>query len=59
MSTVQEIEHAVEQLPPDEFSKLAEWIDRKRQLRNTRNHNAFLNGYNSGDEGLYDDAVSR
>ena len=59
MSTVQEIEHAVEQLPPDEFSKLAEWIDRKRQLRNTRNHSAFLNGYTPEDEGLYDDAVAR
>ena len=59
MSTVQEIENAVEQLPPDEFSKLAEWIDRKLQLQSLRDHSAFLNSYTSADEGLYDDAVAR
>jgi hypothetical protein len=59
MSTVQEIERAVEQLRPEDFSKLAEWIDRRRQLQNTRGHSAFLNSYDSKDEGLYDDAVSR
>jgi predicted nucleotidyltransferase len=59
MSKVQEIERAVEQLPPEDFSELVAWIDRKRQIQNTRDHSAFLNSYNSEDEGLYDDAVSR
>jgi hypothetical protein len=30
MSTVQEIEAAIEQLPKDEFWKLAEWFDGQR-----------------------------
>lgn len=59
MSKVQEIERAVEQLPPEDFSELAAWMDRKRQIQGVRNHNAFLNSYNSEDEGLYDDAVAR
>ena len=59
MSKVQEIEQAVEQLPPEDFIALAEWIDRKRQLQSTRDHSAFLNSYTSADEGLYDDAVAR
>lgn len=59
MSKVQEIEHAVEQLPPEDFSELTEWIDRKRQMQNTRDHSAFLNSYAAEDEGLYDDAVAR
>jgi hypothetical protein len=59
MSKVQEIEQAVEQLPPKDFLELAEWIDRKRQIQNTRDHSAFLNSYVSADEGLYDDAVAR
>jgi hypothetical protein len=59
MSKVQEIEQAVEQLPPEDFWELAAWIDRKRQLQNTRDHTAFLNSYSSQDEGLYDDAISR
>ena len=59
MSRVQEIEQAVEQLAPEDFSKLADWIDRKRQVQNTRNHGAFLNSDAPEDEGLYDDAVAR
>ena len=59
MSTVQEIEKAVEQLPPEDFFKLAAWIDRKRAMQSTRDHSAFLNSYAPGDEGLYDDAVAR
>jgi predicted nucleotidyltransferase len=59
MSRVQEIENAVEQLPPEDFSELAAWIDRKREIQNTRDHAAFLNSYAPGDEGLYDDAATR
>jgi hypothetical protein len=59
MSKLQEIEHAVEQLPPEDFSKLVAWIERKRQLQNVRDHGAFLNSYAPEDEGLYDDTVSR
>ena len=59
MSTVQEIERAVEQLPPEDFSELVEWIDRKRQVQSLRDHGAFLNSYAPGDEGLYDDAIAR
>ena len=58
MSTVQEIEQAVEQLSPEDFSELVEWIDQRRG-KSLRDHSAFLNGYVSEDEGLYDDAVSR
>jgi len=59
MSKVEEIEQAVEQLPPKDFSKLVAWIDRKRQSQTTRDHSAFLNSYAPGDEGLYDDAATR
>ena len=59
MSTVQEIEQAVEQLPPEDFSELAAWIDRKREMQSTRDHSAFLNSYAPADEGLYDDAIAR
>ena len=59
MSRVQEIEQAVEQLPPEDFSELAAWLDRKREMQNTRAHSAFLNSYAPGDEGLYDDAIAR
>ncbi|HXR05100.1 MAG TPA: hypothetical protein VN836_10380 [Verrucomicrobiae bacterium] len=59
MSKVEEIERAVDQLPPKDFSKLVAWIDRKRQNRTTRDHSAFLNSYAPEDEGLYDDAVAR
>jgi len=59
MSGVQEIEKAVEQLPPEDFLELAAWIDRKREIQKLRDHSAFLNSYAPGDEGLYDDAVAR
>jgi hypothetical protein len=59
MSKVQEIEQAVEQLPPEDFLELANWIDRKRQIQTVRDHSAFLKSYSPEDEGLYDDAVSR
>jgi hypothetical protein len=59
MSKVQEIENAVEQLPPEDFSELAAWIDRKREIQISRDHSAFLNSYAPGDEGLYDDAIAR
>jgi len=59
MSRVQEIEQAVEQLPPEDFPELAAWIDHKRERQNTRAHSAFLNSYAPGDEGLYDDAIAR
>jgi hypothetical protein len=58
MSKVQEIERAVEQLPPEDFSELVRWIDQRRE-KAVRFHSAFLNGYVVEDEGLYDDAVSR
>jgi len=59
MSKVQEIENAVEQLPPEVFLKLAAWIDRKREIQISRDHSAFLNSFAPGDEGLYDDAIAR
>ena len=59
MRRVQEIEQAVEPLPPEDFSELAAWLDHKRERQNTRDHSAFLNSYAPGDEGLYDDAIAR
>ena len=59
MSKIEEIERAVEQLPAEDFSMLAAWIDRKRQDQSNRDHAAFLNSYAPADEGLYDDAVAR
>lgn len=32
MSTIAEIEAAIEKLHPDEFAKLAEWMDARRAL---------------------------
>jgi hypothetical protein len=58
MSKVQEIERAVEQLPPKDFSELVEWIDQRRG-KIVRDHGAFLNSYAPEDEGLYDDPVAR
>jgi hypothetical protein len=58
MSKVEELERAVEQLAPEDFSKFLAWIDRKRQTE-IRDHRSFLNGYSSEDEGLYDDAIAR
>ena len=59
MSKVEEIEQAVEQLPPKDFSRLVAWTDRKRQNQTSRDHSAFLNSYAAEDEGLYDDAIAR
>ena len=71
MSKIEEIEHAVEQLPLNDFARLAVWVDqRRRQLEifssaidksqgATRDHSAFLNSYAPQDEGLYDDAATR
>jgi hypothetical protein len=71
MSKIEEIEHAVEQLPPGDFVKLAVWVDqRRRQLEPfqsaddksplaVRDHSAFLTSYAPQDEGLYDDAAAR
>ena len=57
MSKVQEIEQLIEQLPPENFAELAQWIQQRTSA--TRDHGAFLNGYALADEGLYDDAVAR
>ncbi|HEY5044029.1 MAG TPA: hypothetical protein VIK53_18815 [Verrucomicrobiae bacterium] len=57
MSKVQEIEHAVEQLPPEDFAELASWIDQRRGAQPLRDHSAFLNSYAPEDEGLYDVAA--
>jgi hypothetical protein len=58
MSKVQEIEQAVEQLPPEDFAELASWIDQRRGAQ-PRDHNAFLNSYAPEDEGLYDNVAAR
>jgi hypothetical protein len=58
MSKVEEIERAVEQLAPEDFSKFIAWIDRKRQNVATRDHSAFLRGYAPEDEGIYDDVIA-
>lgn len=55
MSKVEEIERAVEQLPPEDFAELVEWIAQRRAP--LRDHGAFLNGYAPEDEGLYDVAA--
>jgi hypothetical protein len=71
MSKIEEIEHAVEQLPLNDFVKLAGWVDQRRQQLEivpsatdksqgaARGHSAFLNSYSPQDEGLYDDAATR
>jgi hypothetical protein len=71
MSKIEEIEHAVEQLPLTDFVKLAVWVDQRRQQLEIspsatdegrvveRDHSAFLNSYAPQDEGLYDDAPAR
>jgi hypothetical protein len=71
MSKIEEIEHAVEQLPLNDFVKLAVWVDERRQQLEVlssatgksqgaaRDHSAFLNSYVPQDEGLYDDAAAR
>jgi len=59
MSKVEEIERAVEQLPPEDFVQLAIWIDRRRQAQSLRDHGSFLKSYIPEDEGLYDDLAAR
>ena len=59
MSKVEEIEQAVEQLPPEDFVQLATWIEERRQGQSLRDHGAFLNSYAPEDEGLYDDLAAR
>ncbi|SPE55382.1 hypothetical protein SBV1_2190003 [Verrucomicrobia bacterium] len=71
MSKLEEIEQAIDQLPLNDFAKLAAWVDRRRQQlqmsqpatdqrqRPIRDHSAFLNSYSPQDEGLYDDAAAR
>jgi hypothetical protein len=71
MSKIEEIEQAAEQLPLNDFARLAVWVDRRRQQLEimelaanqsqaaVREHSAFLNSYAPQDEGLYDDAVAR
>jgi hypothetical protein len=72
MRKIEEIERAVEQLPLNDFARLAIWIDRRRQQlqvnqqpatdksqATVRDHSAFLNSYAPQDEGLYDDAAAR
>ncbi len=59
MSKVEEIERAAEQLPPEDFAELAEWISRRRGKQDIRDHSAFLKSYIPEDEGLYDDIAAR
>ncbi len=65
MSTVHEIERAVERLSLGEFRELASWLERHRTQREAfapqalRDHAAFLGSYAPEDEGLYDDAAPR
>jgi hypothetical protein len=59
MSKIEEIERAVEQLPPEDFMQLAGWIDQRRRAQSLRDHKAFLNSYVPEDEGLYDDLAAR
>jgi hypothetical protein len=59
MSTVKEIERAVEQLPAEDFAQLADWIEERRRSQLLRDHSAFLNSYAPQDEGLYDDLAAR
>jgi hypothetical protein len=71
MSNIEEIEQAVEKLPLQDFVRLADWVEQRRQRLAisspgtgrspvaTRDHSAFLNSYAPEDEGLYDDAAAR
>lgn len=38
MSTLAEIEKAIEKLPPNEFAKLVEWVDSRRELEAEKLH---------------------
>lgn len=69
MSNIEEIEQAVEQLPLQDFVRLAAWVDQRRQELEVvpaangsmaaRDHSAFLTSYAPQDEGLYDDTPAR
>ena len=64
MSKLEALEREIEQLPPEEFSKLSDWMNAKVEklsgdLRPIRNHSAFLASYSEADEGLYDDTEGR
>jgi hypothetical protein len=70
MTTVAELERAIEELPEKDFKSLAAWVEqRSRAIRGgdssrekspatapIRDHTSFLNGYTPEDEDLYDDA---
>ena len=70
MSNIEEIEQAVEKLPLQDFVRLADWVEERRQRLaisspdtrkshvGARDHSAFLNSYAPQDEGLYDDAAA-
>ena len=66
MSKIEEIERSVEQLPLEDFAKLAIWVDQRREHLEimrpaqglVRDHSAFLNSYAPHDEGLYDDSAA-
>ncbi len=60
MSKVEEIERVIAQLPAEDFDKLADWMNRRREQQPPvrRNHSAFLNSYVPEDEGLYDNAAA-
>lgn len=61
MSRLEEIEQAIENLPPEDFEQLSNWMVRRRMQEKRadspialRDHSAFLNSYSPDDEGLYD-----
>lgn len=61
MSRLEEIEQAIENLPPEDFAQLSDWMVRRRMQEKRadgpialRDHSAFLNSYSPDDEGLYD-----
>ena len=63
MSRLEEIEQAIENLPPEAFEQLSAWMVRRRMQDlekradgpiTLRDHSAFLNSYSPEDEGLYD-----
>jgi hypothetical protein len=70
MSNLEEIEQAVEKLPLQDFVRLADWVDQRRQQLEVassaaangrmaaRDDSAFLNSYAPQDEGLYDDTAA-
>jgi len=68
MRTVEEIERAIELLPPQELEKLSRWMAQHSAGVVTkaaaapfcfREHSAFLSSYAAEDEGLYSDGEGR